>query len=88
MILFFVCSIYLIWHQLHSKQYIKLLLWQVPLIIVLQDLLLFKILILFDWEIFLQCLQVLGLLQPLLEMVLGWAIVSLTSISLREGGFL
>ena len=34
MILFFVCPTYLIWHQLHSKQYIKLLLWQVPLVIV------------------------------------------------------
>ena len=31
----FVCPTYLVWHQLHSKQYIKLLLWQVPLVIVL-----------------------------------------------------
>ena len=26
---------YFVWHQLHSIQYIKLLLWQVPFIIVL-----------------------------------------------------
>ena len=35
MILFFVCPTYFVWHQLHSRQYIKLLLWQVPLVIVL-----------------------------------------------------
>ena len=34
-ILFFVCATYLVWYQLHSKQYIKLLLWKVPLVIVL-----------------------------------------------------
>ena len=52
MILFFVCPTYLKWHQLHSKQYIRLLLWQVFLVTVLYDLLLFKFLILPDWEIF------------------------------------
>ena len=31
----FVCPTYLMWHQLYSRQYIKLLLWQVPLVIVL-----------------------------------------------------
>ena len=48
----------------------------------------FKFLILPDWDIFLQYLQVLDLLQPLLEMVLHWAIFVLTIISLRAGGFL
>ena len=51
----FVCPTYFIWHQLHSEQYIKLLLWQVPLVIMLWDLLLFKFLILSDWEIFAIC---------------------------------
>ena len=31
MILFLVCPTYLMWHQLHSNQYIRLLLWHVPL---------------------------------------------------------
>ena len=31
----FVCPTYLVWHQLHSRQYIKLLLWQMHLVIVL-----------------------------------------------------
>ena len=31
----FSCPTYLMWHQLHSKQYIRLLLSQVPLVIVL-----------------------------------------------------
>ena len=31
MILFFVCPTYLMWQLLHSKQYMRLLLWQVPL---------------------------------------------------------
>ena len=35
MILFFVFPTYLMWHQLHSRQYIKLLLWHVPSFIVL-----------------------------------------------------
>ena len=62
MILFFVCPTYLVWHQLHSRQYITLLLCQVPLVIVLLGLLLCKFLIFPDWEIFLQYLQVLSLL--------------------------
>ena len=35
MILFFVWPTYLMWHHLHSKQYMRLLLWHVPLVIVL-----------------------------------------------------
>ena len=76
------------WHQLHSKQYIRLLHLQVSLVILLKDLLFFKFLILPDWEIFTQYLQVLGLLQPLMVVVLGWAISALSNMSLREGGFL
>ena len=84
----FVCPIYLMWYQLHSRQYRRLLLWQVPLVIVLWDVLLFKFLILPDWEIFAQYLQVFGLLNPLIRVVVGWVILALTSMSLREGGFL
>ena len=31
-----------------------------------------------DWDIFPQYLQVFGLLHPLMEVVLGWAILALT----------
>ena len=45
-------------------------------------------LILPGWNIFTPKFAGLGLLQPLMEVALGWAIFALTNISLREGGFL
>ena len=35
MILFLVCPKYFIWHQLHSSQYMRLLLWHIPFLSVL-----------------------------------------------------
>ena len=59
------------WHQLHSKEYIRLLHWQVPFLSVLWVLLFCKFLIFPDWDIPLQYLQVCGLLHPLEKGVVG-----------------
>ena len=43
----------------------------------------------FSWlRDFPQYLQVFGLLHPLMKVVVDWTILALTSMSLREGGFL